>query len=58
MMQLNIQNSTEVVGKIIKLVCDHKVLLEDIVVSVDSKTTNIICLNLTTGQLYFEEKEK
>ena len=52
---MRIQNPNEVVGKTIRVVIDHNIVIEDIVISVDSKIPNKVCLNLTTGQLLFEE---
>ena len=52
---MNIQNPNEIVGKTITVLIDHNIVIEDIVISVDSKTPNKVCLNLTAEQLLFEE---
>ncbi len=58
MKELNIQNPNEVIGKVVRIVCENKVLLEDVVCSVSQPTSNKTYVNLTSGQLLFVEPEE
>lgn len=55
---LNIQNPNEVIGKAVRIVCENRVLLEDVVCSVNQPSSNKTQLNLSIGQLIFEEPEE
>ena len=52
---LNIQNPNEIIGKVVRIVCENNVLLEDIVCSIGQPKSNKMQLNLSTGQLTFED---
>lgn len=55
---LNIQNPNEAVGKIVKVVYENKLIVEDVVMSVDTSTHNVVCMNLSKGRITFCETEK
>lgn len=58
MIGLNIQNPNEVIGKVVRIVCENDVLLEDVVCSVSQPASNKTYINLSSCQLIFEEPEE
>ena len=55
---LNIQNQNEMIGKVVKIVCENNVLLEDVVCSVSQPASNKTHINLSSCQFIFEEPEE
>ena len=55
---LNIQNPNEIIGMVLRIVCENNVLLEDVVCSISQPTSKKTQINLSTGQLLFEEPEE
>lgn len=58
MLYFKTQNPNELVGKIVKLVCDEEIVFEDVICSVGCLSTDKIQLNFSITQLVLEEVEE
>lgn len=57
MINLNIKSPDEINGRILRIVCEDKTLVEDVVCSIGHPKPGITQLNLTTMKLILEEYE-